>query len=112
MMAPYPTPGRCSPQPGIEPGLRSLLARFSYLQLLDLLTTLVFLANGVQEANPFVRLAIAAAHSKLAGLVEINSIALAFAAYCAVTGRRRLLGRMNLFFGALIVWNLLALLAT
>ena len=36
----------------------SPLALFSYLQFLDLLSTLAFLSVGVQEANPLVNLAL------------------------------------------------------
>ena len=88
----------------------SLLAQFSYLQLLDLLTTVAFLTTGVREANPMVRLAIAAAPSPLIGLLALKACALAAAVYCAATGRGRLLGRMNLLFAALIVWNLIAIM--
>jgi hypothetical protein len=35
-----------------------VLLQFSYLQLLDLLTTIAFLANGVSEGNPIVAFAI------------------------------------------------------
>jgi hypothetical protein len=103
--------GSCSfrrdPQSGIAP-----LVQFSYLQLLDALTTLVFLTSGVHEANPVVRLAMAAARSPLAGLLVLKVCAFAAAVYCTYTARVRVLGRINLFFAALVVWNLVALLGT
>jgi hypothetical protein len=89
---------------------RSLLIQFSYLQLLDLLTTIAFLTSGVQEANPVVRLAIAAAPSPLAGLLALKAFALAGAVLCSATGRERVLSRINLLFAALVVWNLIAML--
>ncbi len=94
-----------------NPQLGSLLVPFCYLQLLDLLTTLVFLANGVGEANPVVRMAMAAAGSRVLGLAALKAVAFAAAFYCAATGRARLLFRANLFFAGLVVWNLLAMLA-
>jgi hypothetical protein len=96
-----------SPQPGFAP-----LAQFSYLQLLDVLTTLAFLTSGGHEANPLVRLAMMAARSPLAGLVAIKLCAVATAVYCTRTARVRTLRRINLLFAALVVWNLVALLAT
>ncbi len=96
-----------TPQPGFTP-----LAQFSYLQLLDVLTTLVFLTTGGHEANPVVRFAMAAAGSPLAGLLALKICAVGAAIYCTVTARARTLRRINVFFAALVVWNLIALLAT
>jgi hypothetical protein len=87
-----------------------LLAQFSYLQLLDLLTTAAFLATGVREANPLVRLAMAAAPSPFGALVGLKIVTFAAAVYCVRSGRARVLGRMNVLFAALVVWNLIALL--
>jgi hypothetical protein len=98
-----------SPQPELA-GPRYFLAQFCYLQFLDLLTTLAFLCNGVAEANPVVRLAMAAAGSRLLGLIAVKMLAVAGAWYCAVCGRWRLLVRVNVFFAALIVWNVLAMI--
>jgi hypothetical protein len=89
----------------------SLLLQFSYLQLLDLLTTLVFLSGGLKEANPVVRLALAVSPSPLVGLLSVKLFAIAMAVYCWRTSRNRLLNLANLFFAALVIWNLLALLA-
>ncbi len=89
---------------------RALLVQFSYLQLLDVLTTLAFLTTGVREANPIVRLAIAAAPSPLAGLLALKACAFAAAVYCSVSARTRALWRINVLFAALVVWNLVALI--
>jgi len=97
----------CSPQPGFTP-----LAQFSYLQLLDVLTTLAFLTTGGHEANPVVRFAMVAARSPLVGLLALKVCAVAAAIYCTRTARERTLKRINVLFAALIVWNLVALLAT
>jgi hypothetical protein len=95
-----------SPQPGF-----ASLAQFSYLQLLDILTTLAFLTYGGREANPVVRFAMSTAHSPLVGLLALKLAAVAAAVYCTMTERARTLRRINLFFAALVVWNLIALLA-
>jgi hypothetical protein len=88
------------------------LAQFSYLQLLDLLTTLAFLTTGGHEANPVVRFAMAAARSPLVGLLVLKVCAVAAAVYCTMTARARTLRRINVLFAALVVWNLVALLST
>jgi Domain of unknown function (DUF5658) len=97
----------CNPQPGFTP-----LAQFSYLQLLDVLTTLAFLTTGGHEANPVVRFAMGAARSPLVGLLALKVCAVAAAVYCTMTARERTLKRINVLFAALVVWNLIALLAT
>jgi hypothetical protein len=87
------------------------LVLFTYLQFLDLLTTLVFIMHGVREANPLVKFALVAAPSPLMGLLLIKVAALALAICCSIQGRQKLLLRINIFFAALISWNLLAMIA-
>jgi hypothetical protein len=91
-------------------GVPSLLTQFAYLQLLDLLTTLTFLASGVGEANPMVRFLIAGAGSALGGLLAAKFVALGLAFHCWRGERLRLLRRVNLFYAGLVTWNLVALL--
>lgn len=86
------------------------LALFLCLQILDVVTTLAFLSCGVQEANPLVRLALHWAPSHLVGLLWVKLAAVALALYCWRQGRRRLLNRVNVFFVALVAWNLVAVL--
>lgn len=88
------------------------LALFTYLQFLDVLTTVIFILHGVKEANPLVKFAIVAAPSPLLGLLVIKAAALALGVYCCLRGRERLLSRMNVFFAALVSWNLVALIAS
>jgi hypothetical protein len=83
---------------------------FSYLQALDLLTTMVFLAAGVQEANPIVNFALRSADSPLRALLVMKTLALSIAYYCWRAGRHSLLVRANWFFAGVVAWNLLALL--
>ena len=87
------------------------LVIFSYFQFLDLLTTVIFLLHGVQEANPVVRFALRTAPSPLLGLLLVKIAALALGVYCWRMGRGSLLFRVNVLFAILVTWNLLALLA-
>ena len=91
--------------------MTSSLVLFTYLQLLDLLTTVVFILHGVQEGNPLVKFAIVMAPSPLIGLLKVKAAAMAMGVFCSVQGRQKLLLRMNIFFAALISWNLVALIA-
>jgi hypothetical protein len=86
------------------------LTQYSYLQLLDLLTTLAFLLRGLQEGNPVVRLALNVAPDPLTGLLAVKLVALGLGFYCWRMGRERLLQRMNLLFAAVVAWNLVALI--
>ena len=88
----------------------NLLIQFCYLQVLDILTTLAFLASGVREANPLVRLLFSATQSPLAGLVTVKLVAVGLAVYCWRSRRGRLLSRVNIFYALLVAWNLVAFL--
>jgi hypothetical protein len=90
--------------------MNELLWQFSYLQVLDFLTTLAFLLSGVQEANPVVRLVVAASPSAWVGLVTVKTVALLLGLCCWRMGRLRLLTRINLFFAVLVAWNLVAII--
>lgn len=86
------------------------LYQYSYLQMLDLLTTIAFLINGVSEGNPVVKWAIHAFPTPLSGLVAVKVIALALGFYCWQTAKGQLLARINIAFAVLIAWNLLSLI--
>ncbi|MBS1827308.1 MAG: hypothetical protein JST93_18470 [Acidobacteria bacterium] len=88
----------------------SVLIHYSYLQLLDLLTTIAFLVQGVQEGNPLVRFAIHLTPSPIAGLMMVKIAAVMLGVYCWRAEKTRLLGRVNIMFAALIAWNLVALI--
>jgi hypothetical protein len=91
--------------------LSTNLVIFGYFQLLDILTTVVFLLNGVEEANPLVKFALRTAPNPLIGLLMIKLAALGLALYCWRLGRRSLLLRINILFAILVSWNLFALIA-
>ncbi len=88
----------------------NLLLQFCYLQVLDILTTLAFLAHGVKEANPLVGALLSTTLSPLGALLIVKAIALCLACYCWRRRRERLLVRVNFFYAAVIAWNLVALI--
>jgi Domain of unknown function (DUF5658) len=91
--------------------VNQLLLQYSYLQMLDLLTTVAFLLHGVQEANPLVRLVLRYSSHPLGGLLLVKVLALALGVYCWRCGRQRLLTRINILFAIVVAWNLIALIA-
>lgn len=92
--------------------MRSLVIQYSYLQFLDVLTTLAFLLNGVREANPLVRFALDFAPNPLCALVAVKTVALALCVFCWCSGRMRVLRRINALFALIVAWNLLALIVS
>jgi hypothetical protein len=90
--------------------VNQLLLQYSYLQVLDFLTTVAFMLNGVKEGNPLVRLAVHYSPDPLGGLVAIKLAAVGLGLYCWTRGRDRLLSRMNMVFAVLVAWNLAALI--
>jgi hypothetical protein len=81
---------------------------FLYLQVLDLLTTLIGLKLGIAEASPFVRSllqfgpGLAVTASKL--------VAIGLAALCFTLKRSRLIVWVNCWYGLIVVWNLCTIL--
>ena len=90
--------------------LTQLLWQFSYLQILDFLTTVAFLLRGVREGNPLVRLALNAGANPLESLLAVKLLAIMLGLYCWYRGRRQLLLRINILFALLVAWNLVALI--
>jgi hypothetical protein len=86
------------------------MLQYSYLQVLDFLTTVAFLLQGVQEGNPLVRWALAYAPNPIGGLVLVKVAAFALGIYCWKVGRQRLLSRMTVMFAVVVAWNLGALI--
>ena len=83
---------------------------FSYLQLLDVMSTIAFLMLGIHEANPIVRFAFSIGPNPLAGLFAIKVLAVLLGIRCWQMGRDRLLFWANLLFGSLVTWNLWAVI--
>ena len=82
---------------------------FIYLQLLDLLTTLLGIRLGAVEASPFVRLLMHA--GSLNGVVASKVLALGIGALCIYSRRSHVLRWISYWYGVLVVWNLMVILA-
>ncbi len=82
---------------------------FAYLQVLDLLTTLIGLHFGAEEASPFIRVMMHFGRPA-AGVVLSKLFALTLGALCAYLNRQRLLRRMTWWYGGVVVWNLVVML--
>ncbi len=83
---------------------------FVYLQLLDLLTTLVGFKLGATEASPFIRVLMHAGPAM--GIVLSKVIALALGGICLWAGKKHLIRWASYWYGALVIWNLIVVLAT
>ena len=90
--------------------MNHLFLQYSYLQMLDFLTTLAFLLNGVEEGNPVVRWALGLSSSPLGGLLLVKFVAIVLGIVCWRLGRERLLFRMNLLFALVVTWNVVAII--
>ncbi|MBM3739044.1 MAG: hypothetical protein FJW39_24985 [Acidobacteria bacterium] len=88
----------------------TLFLQYSYLQLLDLLTTLAFLLMGVREGNPFVRLILESSPNPIFGLAVVKTAAMALGIYCVRMGKFQLLARINVLFAVVVAWNLVAMI--
>jgi len=90
--------------------VNQLLLQYSYLQVLDFMTTIAFLLNGVREGNPVVRWALQYSAHPLGGLLAIKLAAVLLGIYCWRRGKMRLLTRINVLFALVVAWNLVALI--
>jgi Domain of unknown function (DUF5658) len=90
--------------------LNPLLWQYTYLQVLDFLTTVAFLVNGVREGNPLVRLLLSVGSNPIGSLFVVKFLAMMLGFYCWRVGKRQLLSRINLLFAILVAWNMVALI--
>jgi len=86
------------------------LIQYSYLQVLDFLTTVAFLVQGVREGNPLVRLAMQFTPNPMIGLLIVKVAAVGLGIYCWHGGRGRMLQRINWLFALVVAWNLVSLI--
>ena len=93
-----------------ERSLGVTLIHYSYLQVLDYLTTVAFLVQGVQEGNPLVRLAMQITPSPMMGLLLVKVAAVGLGIYCWHGGRGRTLNKINMLFAVVVAWNLVSLI--
>jgi Domain of unknown function (DUF5658) len=90
--------------------IRQLFLSFAYLQMLDFLTTIAFLANGIHEANPFVKMMLSLIPNPIAALMSVKLMALLLGVYCWRMRRERLLSYINVMFAVLVAWNVVVLI--
>jgi Domain of unknown function (DUF5658) len=83
---------------------RQLIEVFLYLQVLDILTTLIGFSLGNSEASPVVRLMIR--WGPLNGLVISKLVAVIVASACLLLRRRKLILWINYWYAAVVAWNL------
>ncbi len=82
---------------------------FIYLQVLDLLTTLVGIKFGVSEASPFVRWMMSWGPEVGVGISKF--VAIALAGLCIVVNKHHLVRWITYWYAVLVVWNLCIILA-
>jgi hypothetical protein len=90
--------------------VNQLLLQYTYLQVLDFLTTIAFLLHGVREGNPLVRYFLNTSTNPINGLLVVKFLAVLLGLYCWRMGRVKLLARINFLFALLVAWNLVALI--
>jgi hypothetical protein len=84
-------------------GSMQLLEVFVYLQLLDLLTTMIGFRLGASEASPFVRMLTELGPGL--GVALSKGIAIGLGGFCVATRRLRLIVVINYWFALLVLWN-------
>ena len=88
---------------------RGWLSVFIYLQVLDVLSTLIGFSLGNTEASPFVRLMIR--WGPVTGLVLSKAVAIGLVVVCFAIKRARLIRLINFWYAGLVIWNLYTVLA-
>jgi Domain of unknown function (DUF5658) len=83
---------------------RQLIEVFLYLQILDILTTLIGFSLGNTEASPFVRLMVQ--WGPVNGLLVSKILAVGLAFACLLLRRRKLILWINYWYAAVVAWNL------
>jgi Domain of unknown function (DUF5658) len=82
---------------------------FIYLQLLDLLTTLLGFRWGAAEASPFIRLMMHAGPAT--GVIVSKVLALGIGGLCIYLNKSHLIRWISYWYGGLVLWNLTMLFA-
>jgi hypothetical protein len=83
---------------------------FIYLQLLDLLTTLIGFKLGASEASPFIRILMYAGPA--AGVAASKFVALVFGGLYVYLKKEHLIRWATYWYSGLVVWNLMIVLTT
>ncbi len=82
---------------------------FIYLQLLDLLTTLVGFKLGAAKASPFIRILMHA--GPVAGVLGPSWWPWRWAAGVSTPKKQNLIRWVSYWYAGLVVWNLMVMLA-
>jgi len=82
---------------------------FVYLQLLDFLTTLVGLKMGAKEMSPFILMLMHSGPG--AGVALSKLLALILGGVCVWAKKDHLMRWVTYWYGGLVVWNLMVMLA-
>jgi hypothetical protein len=90
-------------------GRMNVVAIFIYLQLLDVLTTLLGFRLGAGEVSPFIRMLMHAGPAT--GVMLSKLLALSLGALCVHLKRLHVIRWASYWYGVLIVWNLMVALA-
>ena len=77
---------------------------FVFLQLLDIMTTLIGFRLGASEASPFIRLLTTLGPTT--GVFLSKGIAIGLGGACIQIKRMHLIRYINYWYACLIVWNL------
>ncbi len=80
---------------------------FLGLQILDVLTTMIGLHLGAREGSTFIGHLLQT--GPLSGLIISKILAAGLAAFAVFLNRKRMLIFLNIWFGAVVAWNLLAI---
>jgi hypothetical protein len=87
---------------------RVLIQVFIYLQLLDLITTLLGFRLGASEASPFIRALLF--FGPAAGVALSKVVALGLGGVCVWLKKERVIGWINYWYAGLVVWNLVVIM--
>jgi hypothetical protein len=82
---------------------------FIYLQLLDLLTTLIGFKLGASEASPFIQVLMHA--GPVTGVISSKVLALGLGAYCVYANKSHVIRWISYWYGGLVIWNLMVMLS-
>ena len=83
------------------------LGLFLGLQVLDVVTTVIGLRLGAQEGSTFIGRLLES--GPLSGLIVSKILAAGLAGIALFLNRKRILVFLNIWFGGVVVWNLLAI---
>src|SRR5882724_19550 len=85
------------------------IAIFVYLQVLDVLTTLVGFRLGASEASPFI-VKLIHATSPVMGLAASKVVGIVIGGICVAMNKSHLVTWINYWYAGLVIWNLFMIL--